>query len=97
MTDYQLPLPFVTGGLGLLFAFSIPGGLTGGEGFLVGLAIGVAAPFLRDWAAKVNAVRAADELCRCPKCGTTLAVRLSSVKPTDGGVHGTSEREGHHE
>lgn len=38
----QMPLPIVTGGFGLLFAFVLPGGLTGGEGFVVGLLIGCA-------------------------------------------------------
>ena len=38
----RLPLPLATGGIGLLAAFSFPGGLTGGQGFLIGLTIGAA-------------------------------------------------------
>ncbi len=36
----RLPLPLATGGIGLLAAYSLPGGLTGGQGFLIGLMIG---------------------------------------------------------
>jgi len=36
----RLPLPLATGGIGLIAAYSLPGGLTGGQGFLIGLMIG---------------------------------------------------------
>jgi hypothetical protein len=36
----RLPLPMATGGIGLLVAYSLPGGLSGGDGFLIGLTIG---------------------------------------------------------
>ena len=36
----RLPLPLATGGIGLLLAYSLPGGLTGGHGFFIGLTVG---------------------------------------------------------
>jgi hypothetical protein len=36
----RLPLPLATGGIGLLVTYSLPGGLSGGHGFLIGLTIG---------------------------------------------------------
>lgn len=39
-SQHRLPLPLATGGIGLLMAYSLPGGLTGGHGFLIGLAVG---------------------------------------------------------
>lgn len=40
-TQSQLPLPVVTGGIGLLLAYALPGGLTGGQGFLIGFGVGL--------------------------------------------------------
>jgi hypothetical protein len=39
----RLPLPLATAGIGLLASFSLPGGLTGGQGFVVGLVVGAGA------------------------------------------------------
>lgn len=39
-SQHRLPLPLATGGIGLLIAYSLPGGLTGGHGFLIGLTMG---------------------------------------------------------
>ncbi len=36
----RLPLPLATGGIGLIAAYSLPGGLTGGQGFFIGLMLG---------------------------------------------------------
>ncbi len=41
-SNRRLPLPLATGGIGLIAAYSLPGGLTGGQGFLIGLVIGAA-------------------------------------------------------
>jgi hypothetical protein len=38
---YRLPLPVATGGLALALAYFVPGGLSGGQGFLVGFILGL--------------------------------------------------------
>lgn len=40
----RMPFPFVTGGIGLLLALVSPGGLSGGQGFLIGFTVGILAP-----------------------------------------------------
>ena len=65
-TSGLLPTPFAAAGVGLLVSSVLPGGLTGGEGFLLGFVIGlaltVAIPLVSDLRL-VNKVR-------CPNCGT---------------------------
>lgn len=41
----NVPLPFAFGGVGLLLAMAVPGGLTGGAGFLIGFILAAIAPF----------------------------------------------------
>lgn len=36
----RMPFPIVTGGFGLMLAYVFPGGLTGGQGFLIGFVTG---------------------------------------------------------
>jgi hypothetical protein len=36
-----IPLPFATGAIGLLLGVAMPGGISGGQGFLIGFLIGV--------------------------------------------------------
>lgn len=40
----RVPLPMVTGGIGLLLAMLFPEGLSGAEGFLIGFAVGLSVP-----------------------------------------------------
>jgi len=40
----RMPFPVVMGGFGLVLALLFPGGLTGGQGFLIGLAMGILVP-----------------------------------------------------
>lgn len=40
LPDSNLPLPVVTGAIGLLAGVALPGGLSGGGGFVAGLVIG---------------------------------------------------------
>lgn len=40
LPDSSLPLPVVTGAIGLLAGVAVPGGLGGGGGFVVGLVAG---------------------------------------------------------
>ncbi len=37
----QIPFHIATGGIGLLIAYAIPGGLSGGQGFLIGVFVGL--------------------------------------------------------
>jgi len=41
--DSLMPRPIVFGALGLLLAWVLPGGITGGTGFLIGAALGLTA------------------------------------------------------
>src|SRR2546430_6275427 len=74
-TDYRIPLPLATAGIGLLLAWVSPGGLSGGTGFLIGLIIGVL----------LNAVRASQVGRRkshfsheveCPNCLVILRLTI---------------------
>lgn len=96
MNDYQLPLPFVTGGFGLLLAFVLPGGLSGGEGFLAGFATGMVLLVLQQWVTKRQASQASVALSRCPKCGTTLTLQVSEALPSSEN-RGSSHRDERHE
>ncbi|MGH9753377.1 MAG: hypothetical protein ACREA2_11395 [Blastocatellia bacterium] len=40
----RMPFPLVTAGIGLLLSYIFPGGLSGGQGFLIGFAVGVLVP-----------------------------------------------------
>jgi len=40
----RIPFPIVMAGIGLISAWSFPGGLTGGQGFLLGFTLGILAP-----------------------------------------------------
>ncbi|MBP6823744.1 MAG: hypothetical protein KA368_19495 [Acidobacteria bacterium] len=42
----KIPFPLAMGGIGLVLAQLFPGGLTGGAGFLIGLAVGFLVPGL---------------------------------------------------
>lgn len=63
-----LPTPFVAAGIGLIAAMAFSGGLSGGQGFLIGLAIGlilsVVVPLLSS--AKEQ------KFSKCPHCGALL-------------------------
>lgn len=40
----RMPFPLVTAGIGLLLTYIFPGGLSGGQGFLIGFTMGVLVP-----------------------------------------------------
>ncbi|MGH9843690.1 MAG: hypothetical protein ACREEM_33560 [Blastocatellia bacterium] len=40
----RIPFPVVMAGIGLILAWAFPGGLTGGQGFLIGFTLGILAP-----------------------------------------------------
>ena len=46
---HLIPLPLAAGGVGLLLALASPGGLSGGEGFLLGFVVGIAIVVLEAW------------------------------------------------
>ena len=46
----RINLAFATGGIGFLLALAVPGGLSGGHGFLIGLIIGIALQLIRAFA-----------------------------------------------
>ena len=47
-----MPFPMVTGGFGLMLAYVFPGGLTGGQGFLIGFVVGILIPGLMAFGSK---------------------------------------------
>jgi hypothetical protein len=78
--DSDLPLPVVTGAIGLFLAYVLPGGLSGGEGFLVGLGIGFGILTLAAHQAKVAQVPH-----RCPECGHTFQTSSQHRTSAQGG------------
>lgn len=71
-----LPLPVACGGVGLILAYAVPGGLTGGRGFLVGLAVGLVLTAIR----VIVSFRSAESELRaihCPSCDANLVVKLA--------------------
>ena len=86
-----MPTPLVTAGIGLILSILFPGGLTGGQGFLVGLVIGLALSVL------LPVLKSAlnPPLERCPHCGAALTgpdQTQSNAAPSDvtpqGSIHG---------
>lgn len=71
-TDAQMPLPVVTGGLGLLLSFVIPGGFTGGQGFVIGALIGFA--ILAITAFSDTRSTQTTTVSRCPNCDSKLEI-----------------------
>ena len=76
--DSSVPLPLALGGVGMLVAYALPGGLSGGAGFLIGLGIGFAillAAFLNEvlWPPPARIT------VKCPKCGASLGVDCGHV------------------
>jgi len=79
-------LPFVAGALGLLIAYVLPGGLTGGQGFLVGFLGALGAILIAAYAQRVRRAALSSALAdaRCPSCGTRLgeSVEAQSTETT---------------
>ncbi|MBW8327607.1 MAG: prepilin peptidase [Thiobacillus sp.] len=84
-----LPTPFAAAGIGLITAIAFPGGLSGGQGFLLGLAIGLVLSVVLP----VYSSAKEQQSSRCPKCGATLG-RYRDVKSEEQGMT-QSERERH--
>jgi hypothetical protein len=58
LQDSSLPLPVVTGAIGLLAGAALPGGLRGGGGFIVGLVAGGVLVALSSWRTRVAGAEA---------------------------------------
>lgn len=71
-TDAQMPLPVVTGGIGLLLSFVIPGGFTGGQGFVIGAVVGFA--ILAITAFSETKPTRTRTVGRCPNCDSKLEI-----------------------
>lgn len=77
----ELPLPFATAGIGMIAAYILPGGLTGGEGFLLGFVGGLVALYFAarsEELLKRNA--SALDTVHCPNCNTELRVHIHSYQ-----------------
>lgn len=66
-----LPTPFVTAGIGLVIAMVFPGGMTGGEGFLLGLLFGVGLVIVRVFIQIRDGSHAS---VVCPQCSQVVKV-----------------------
>jgi hypothetical protein len=73
--QYLLPTPFAAAGIGLLLAVAFPGGATGGEGFVLGLFIGIALSILMP----IATARVRSMVTRCPNCGATVDCTRTSI------------------
>ena len=69
--QFLLPTPFAAAGIGLLLGVALPGGVTGGEGFVLGLFIGIALSI----AMPIISARTRPAVTRCPNCGATVDCR----------------------
>lgn len=91
----QIPLPLAFAGIGLLLAITLPGGTSGGGGFLMGLAVGVLASVLRAFSPigrPTYVVHRAAILC--PHCSKAIALSASTPRPNiDGAQFDASEVE----
>ena len=77
----RLPLPIAFAGVGLLVSVTLPGGLSGGQGFLVGLAIGVTATVIAVGFSQTRKPAATARLTVvCPHCTREIEVSVSHVK-----------------
>jgi hypothetical protein len=73
--QFLMPTPFAAAGIGLLIAFALPGGMTGGQGFLLGLFIGMVLSVLMP----IIAARDRPATVRCPECGAMVDCTRDSV------------------
>jgi hypothetical protein len=79
----RIPLPFVTGGIGLLLAYVINGGLSGGQGFLIGFILGIATLVVRAFYLESSNIKATHSvLVQCSNCGKDLQI-IISVAPAE--------------
>ncbi|SRR6266566_7671457 len=93
-TDYRIPLPLATAGVGLLLAWLSPGGLSGGIGFLIGLIIGVLLVALRATQVARRKSHFSNEVV-CPNCLVILRLTMDpeitvarrDPKSTHGGLN----------
>ncbi len=91
-TPDRIPFPLALGGIGLILTITVPGGLTGGQGFFLGLLLGAAisilpavVAFARDMPAPLSRVVGC---AHWPYCG----VAVSLTKASDGRWASTDER-----
>lgn len=86
----KLPLPLATAGIGLFLTYVLPGGLTGGQGFLYGLGIGLVIILLRALTAgsvvvksdvvevsQVTNIESVSNPSTCPHCGKKIQVTIT--------------------
>lgn len=80
--ESTIPVPLAFAGVGLIVALALPGGLSGGEGFLVGLIVGTLVVLLAESLEQRHAAATrARTTTHCPNCGVGL--RVSVVDSTD--------------
>src|SRR5678815_3319817 len=71
----RLPLPIAFGGIGLVLAWAIPGGISGGLGFLIGLGVGGLVLIASSRMERMPRAEGTDTLIQehaCPHCETCL-------------------------
>jgi hypothetical protein len=78
--DQRIPLPLATAGIGLLFAWLAPGGLSGGVGFLIGFAAGVVVLLLTARSRTGTPTRTMARALRCPNCGHALRIECTEYR-----------------
>lgn len=76
----RIPLPLAFAGIGLIGAVTMPGALSGGGGFVVGLVAGLVVVAVRAFAQVVQSKQAGRSvLIQCPHCSRDI--KLSACTP----------------
>ena len=80
-STYSVPLPLALAGIGMILAYALPGGVSGGTGFLIGLGSGFGILFVA-FLDYVIRSRPAHVTVSCPNCGKLLRVDCRDVGTT---------------
>ena len=78
-SNNRIPLPLAFAGIGLLVAYALPGGVSGGTGFLIGLALGTASVIVRAIVSSLRSFGGDHRMAtRCPHCSRAIEVQVSA-------------------
>jgi hypothetical protein len=79
--DSLMPRPIAFGALGLLLAWALPGGITGGAGFLIGAVLGLIITRLVIPIASERSARYDIGVATCPYCENSVYVAMTHCRP----------------
>src|SRR2546429_650503 len=74
LSDSSIPVPIAFGGIGLLLSWAVPGGLSGGGGFVLGFVLGCVLLLIRAAVQPRGERNSLSSECYCPRCEALLRV-----------------------